>query len=206
MKLSCAIPCYEMFGQGVQFLERSLEVLENQTFRDFEIVVTDNSEDFSIKRLCQDFDVRYIRYGVRGMGANTNEAILNCKGELIKILYQDDYLTYPEALQDIVDNFKDEDNWLFTGSHNNPHPRYSNVNTLGSPSAMTIRNKNPLLFDETLKWALDLEYYKRMYKAFGEPKILDKVGVVIGLGEHQQTRNLDIETKMYEENLVATQR
>jgi glycosyltransferase involved in cell wall biosynthesis len=193
-----------MYGKGVQYLERSLDILERQTYDNYEIVVSDNSDDHAIEKLCKEFDVRYIRNPIKGMAANTNNAIKEAKGDLIKILYQDDFLAYDEALEDIVNNF--EGSWLATGCSNHPHPFYSEVNTIGSPSVITIKNGLDLWFDEHLTWALDLDFYKRLYAKYGEPKILDIVGVAMGLGDHQVTNNLSDEIKMYEENLVAAKR
>lgn len=199
--ISICIPCYEMYGVGVEMLERCLKSVEQQTFKDFEVIVTDDSEDNQIADLCDSFNVRYLRNPKeKGMATNTNFAIQQAKGELIKILYQDDYLAYENALQDVIDNFKEQDNWLITACSNNILPHYNDriktgYNTIGSPSVVTIRNDNPLLFDESLKWLLDCEYYQRTFERYREPKILMKVGVVIGVGEHQETNHLSNEQK-----------
>ena len=49
--ISVCIPTYEMYGEGYRLLKRNLEILSIQNFKNFEIVVTDNSEDFKIKEL-----------------------------------------------------------------------------------------------------------------------------------------------------------
>lgn len=180
MKLSIAVPIYKPMKNSEFFIARCLDSIKSQTFTDYEIVMTEAGK----------------------MAENTNAAIKQSKGELIKILYQDDYLADDHALQHIVDNFTNEDNWLITGSSNN-HPFWNAYvgkgrNTLGSPSALTIRNKDPLLFNESLQWVLDCEYYQRMYDKFGEPKILTRIGVVIGIGDHQETHNLSEEIKQRE--------
>lgn len=202
-KISVCIPVYEMHGKGVEMLKRCLLSLQNQKFTDFEVVISDDSENLDIWNLLRNYteslDILYVKNLNKGMAANTNSAIKSARGELIKILYQDDYLAHKNSLKNIVGNFTE--NWMITGSSNNPHPYYSHVNTLGSPSCLTIRNHDPLLFDENLKWVLDLEYYKRMYEKWGTPQILDEVNVVIGLGEWQETNHLTLEEKLKEENL-----
>lgn len=204
MRLSIAIPCYEMHGVGVQMLERCLESLEQQTFKDFEVVISDNSKDEGIYNICRDFKSLNILHGYNpdvGMAANTNCAIKESSGELIKILYQDDYLAHSKALQIIIDNFDEQHNWLITACSNNHFPYYSAANTLGSPSVLTIRNKHPLLFDKNLKWVLDLEYYKRLFAKYGLPKLINDVNVIIGIGNHQETNHLTLEEKLKEEQL-----
>lgn len=183
--VSICIPTYKA---PEELLQRCLNSIEIQTFRDFEIVQMEDIEG-------------------KGMGWNTNQVIQNAKGKLIKILYQDDYFAHKDALQIIVDNFKDKDNWLVTActhTNGNPHyPRYNEnihrgINTIGSPSVLTIRNQDPLLFEPQLNWVLDCDYYKRLYQKFGEPKIVNDINVVIGIGPHQTTHRLSEEQKKSE--------
>ena len=113
----------------------------------------------------------------------------------------DDWFAHKNALRDIIDNF--EGNWLITGVDNNLSPYWTDdihlgVNKLGSPSALTILNKNPLMFDEKLGWLLDCDYYRRMYDLYGPPKILDGVNVNMGIGEHQATNLMSDITKTKE--------
>lgn len=197
MKISICIPTWEQYGVGVSMLKRCLDSIQRQTFRDFEIIVSDNSQNDEIRQFCEMFGkIRYIYNPVRGMATNTNNAISKARGELIKILYQDDWLVDEDALEDIVDNFQEEDIWMITACSNNKKPHYQeNANTLGSPSVLTIRNKDILLFNSNLKWMLDLEYYNRMFWKYGNPKILNKIGVIIGIHDHQETNHLTQEEK-----------
>jgi hypothetical protein len=135
------------------------------------------------------------------MAENTNAGIKRARGELIKILYLDDYLENDYALQDMVDNFTGE--WMVVGTNNNPTPQWTDDietgnNKLGSPSALLIRNGSPLLFDENMSWLLDCDYYKRMHAKYGQPQILGGVYVVIGEGDHQTTHLLTDEEKQDE--------
>lgn len=185
-KLSLVIPIHDMKG-GAQFLWDSINALTEQTFQDFEIIIT--------------------KEGL--MAKNTNEGIKRARGEYIKILYLDDCLAHNKALEDIVDALdKNPDaNWLITAVDNNLHPYWTEDiekgnNKLGSPSALTIVNQAPfanLLFDENMSFLLDCDYYKRMYEKFGAPIILDEeIGVNMGIGDHQMTNILTYEDKMGE--------
>jgi len=216
MKLSCAIPTHSMKDSGY-FFRRCLDSLWNQSFQDFEIVVTDNSDDNTIKEICEWYrtGIKYYRNPIKGMAQNTNEAIGRSKGELIKILYLDDYMAHDDAFEKIVKHFSGQ--WLvsacthITKGDNYTHsvhiPHYSDEiwrgnNTIGSPSVLTIKNNKPLMFDEEMTWMLDCDYYKRMYDLYGEPVILKDVNVIIGLHSGQATNIMGDERKLSEYNYL----
>lgn len=194
---------------------RLLESLWKQTYQNFEIVVTDNSDDVVIESICSYYKtgIRYYRNLIKGMAQNTNEAIRRSNGELIKILYMDDYLAHDKSLLKIVNSFADDDYWLVTGcthiklgdnfTQNLHYPSYSEDihtgnNTIGSPSVLTIRNDHPMMFDENLTWLLDCDYYRRMYEVYGEPTIIRDVNVILGLHPSQATHTMGEERKEME--------
>lgn len=183
-KVSICLPTHDMQNKDF-FLGRCLKSIEQQTFKDYEVVITENG---------------------KGMAPNTNEAIQKAKGDIVKILFMDDFLAHPYSLQNIVKTFKG--GWLVTGCiHNdgvdnfNPHyPTYSAMihrgeNTIGSPSVLAFENKEPLLFDETMTWLLDVDLYKRLYARYGEPTILNELNVGIGLHSGQTTHLLSNKIK-----------
>ena len=217
--ISICIPAYEMHGKGKKFLARSFDMLKKQTFKNFEVIISDNSVDNAIENLCKDFNyqslnIKYLKSFTRGASINTNKAMKKASGKLIKILHMDDYLSNENSLQDIVDNFKG--NWLVTGCGHDkgngkiikPHfPTYNKKlylgkNTIGAPSVLTIKNENLLMFDDILIWLNDCDYYKRYYDKFGKPDILNKVNVVIGIGKHQTTNHLDKKIKTNEKKYM----
>jgi len=219
MIISVCIPTYEMGGYGKEVLKRSLDILRTQTFKDFEVVISDNSENDEIKNLCENTEysslsINYFKNPIKGMAQNTNSAIKVAKGKIIKILYMDDYLADENSLQKIVENFKGH--WLVTGCEHsdgnhryNPHyPKYNKKiyrgeNTIGSPSVLSIKNEDPLLFDENMTWLLDCDYYKRMYDKYGEPTILNEINVIIGTSKHQVTNTLSDKAKEKEHYYMA---
>lgn len=205
--LSIALPTYEMHGLGPKYLRESFDILTKQTFKDFDVVISDNSVTDVIKEVCEEYkdklDIKYfIHAGKKEMSPNTNSAIRLCTGKLIKILFQDDYLYDEHALQTIVDNFDvEKDHWLATAcTHTKDgkhffrpfYPKYNSKihmgrNTISSPSVITIKNENVMFFDEKLKWFMDVDYYKRMYDTFGEPQIVNTICAVNRMGAHQTT-------------------
>jgi hypothetical protein len=118
-----------------------------------------------------------------------------CNGQYIKILFQDDFLYDVDSLQLIYDHIKTYPNtkWLLTGCcHTEDAITMENVmkpvyhdkiylghNTISSPSVMTIKNDNEMLiFDESLIWLVDVDYYKKCFDKFGLPDIIDAITVV----------------------------
>lgn len=203
-----------MHGVGHVFLKHNLEILARQTFKDFEVVISDYSKDEKIKQLCNRYAgsirVNYFKNTdpTGGMSANTNNAITHASGKLLKILFQDDFLNSENALAETVKHFDlTRDHWLVTGCLHttdgmtftrsffptfNPEILLGN-NTIGSPSVLTIKNKVPLLFDVKLKWLMDCDYYKRCFNKYGLPKIVNAVTVVIRQGGHQVSQTEAVE-------------
>jgi hypothetical protein len=178
---------------GERFLQRLLGSLAIQTFRDFEVVITREGR----------------------MAENTNAAIKKAKGEIIKILFMDDYLNGPDALQNLVDGFKG--GWLATGCahtengtdlYNAHFPSWNDdmalgKNTVGSPSVVAFENDNPLLFDESLSFMLDCDLYVRLYERYGEPTLLQSLDTVIGIHDGQMTNLMSLEEKYKEAQYVV---
>lgn len=214
MTLSICIPTYEMNGKGDIFLEHSFKILTTQTFKDFNVIISDHSKSDLIKNLCDKYrdklDIVYLKYieNIGNSSANINNAIKHANGILIKILFQDDFLFNEDSLEITVSNFDTtKHKWLVSRcehSHDGNtfvrdfKPHYNdNIhlgnNTISSPSVLTILNDNPLLFDENLIWLMDCDYYKRCYIKFGEPKILNAITAVNRIGGHQVSNTLATE-------------
>lgn len=200
-----------MHGKGVIFLKQSFDIFLKQSFTDFDVVISDHSKDTKVQELCETYQKQlqihyYKNEQDRGnSSANINNAIQKATGELIKILFQDDFLYDEQSLEHIIKYFDlEKDHWLVTAcTHTidgetffkNHYPTYNNhiylgKNTISSPSVLTIKNQNPLLFDKKLVWLMDCDYYKRYYDSFGKPKILSNISVVNRIGTHQITNTL----------------
>jgi len=187
-KITIAIPTHNMDNKDF-FLKRLLDSIKEQTFTDYEIVITEDGK----------------------MAENTNSAIKKANGDLIKIMYMDDYFAHKDALKRIVEAFKG--NWLASGcghqdnpilQWDRPHiPSYEGIeqgiNTIGSPSVVTIRNGLDIYFDENMTWLLDVDFYKRLNAKYGPPDILEDINVVMGIGPHQATNQLSDQLKINEE-------
>ena len=194
MKISVAIATYEYHGKGVEVLEHSFYQMKLQIFTDFEVVISDHSVDREIEYLCDRWndklDIRYFRNEIgRGLPAqNKNNSLYKCKGEIIKLLDQDDFLYDSNSLQTIEANFYQNIDWLATSyvhtydriNYERQHfPSWNDHiyvrNTIGTPSCVAVRNKDLPLFDESLIIAYDCDWYKRMFDRFGLPKMISDI-------------------------------
>jgi glycosyltransferase involved in cell wall biosynthesis len=190
-KLSIAIPTWECNGRGVEFLDDLLRTIEIQHFKDFEVVISDHSQNddliYKIQEFNTKFEIRYFRNEEnRGNSpANLNNAISKCSGEIIKIMFQDDFFYDDEALEKIYYALSDSDRmWLLNGTnHTKDHgnsfywdfyPQFNDnllkgVNTISSPSVVAFKKEVDLRFDESLVYFMDLDYYYGMREKYGEP-------------------------------------
>jgi glycosyltransferase involved in cell wall biosynthesis len=220
--ISVCIPTYEMNGLGFNYLKFNFDKLTQQTYRNFEVVISDHSNGDEIKKLCLKYSkVLNISYhknknNIGSSSSNLNNSIKKSKGEIIKILFQDDFLYSEKSLENIVNNFDLKiDKWLVTACEHTLdgttffkpfYPKYHDeihkgVNTISSPSVLSILNDNPILFDENLIWLMDCDYYKMCYVKFGLPKIVNDINAVNRVGGHQVSNTIatnEIKNKEFE--------
>jgi glycosyltransferase involved in cell wall biosynthesis len=184
--VSICIPAFER----PDMFRRSLQSVLAQTFDDYEIIITDDSSNDSIKSSVQEFlpdeRIKYIKNrDHKGSPENWNESIRHARGEYIKVLHHDDWFKDKEslgALMCLVDKNSDAALWFcacdacnpdgtFSYSHTptaaqlktlsrNPDCLFGN-NFIGSPSVTVFRKSCGLTFDPELQWAVDVDFYIR---------------------------------------------
>jgi len=195
--------------RAVILLKRNLDSIVKQKFDDYEIIVSDDSEDDVLKKAIEKYPIKYFKNdGDKGMANNTNNAMDLAQGDLIKILYQDDYFYDETSLGKMVRAFSRKTTWVASGCvHtvdgktlvNAHYPYYSHSeNTIGSPSVTMFRRLIKERFDPQFSWVLDLDLYRRIFEKHRLPKLLNKVTVVIGLGSHQMTEIMSDDDKRKE--------
>jgi|LauGreDrversion4_2_1035121.scaffolds.fasta_scaffold909042_1 glycosyltransferase involved in cell wall biosynthesis len=223
MKVSIAIPVYEMRGRGVYFLDESLKRIKCQDFSDIEVVISDHSQNDDLKNLCEgfkkDLDIRYLKNEEQkgNSSYNLNMAISNCQGEIIKFMMQDEYLYSSNAISIIHDIFLDRDvKWCATSCYygnsvdavkGRVDPFYNKdmvkgVNTIGSPSVVSVRNDVIKYFDTQFIWVMDCDYYIRMYNDYGSPVIIKEPLIFVNQHEDQVSSWLSNEIKKKEHDLL----
>ena len=193
MRFSIVIPTWEYCGKGVFFLTQLLNSIKIQTFTDFEVVVSDHSENDEIENLCfelsKEFSVVYIRNGANrnNSPANLNVALREATGDIIKVMFQDDFFVEKEALASIDRRFREAScQWLVNGYCHTTNskdfygyrvPNWNDRmvegdNTIGPPSILSFLNEDIFYFDENLVMLMDCDYYYALYKKYGEPCVL----------------------------------
>jgi len=222
---SIAIPTYEFNGKGVEYLNNSLKYLSAQTFTNFEIVISDHSENNLIKNLVKEWssslNIKHYYYTdgkYKTHSLNVNNAISHCNGMWVKILFQDDFLFDDKSLENQYNFIKNNEDlqWFFTkfyhtldgiNLYNLYTPRWNNDvykgnNTLGGPSGLTVKNEDIPLFDGRLIWLMDCDFYKKLFIKYGEPKICNDITVVNRTSQDQLTNTINDLVKINEHKLI----
>jgi glycosyltransferase involved in cell wall biosynthesis len=59
MKISIAIPTWECYGKGGEFLDDLLRTIEIQTFKNFEVCISDHSKDDKVLNKVKEFQNKF---------------------------------------------------------------------------------------------------------------------------------------------------
>ena len=219
-KVSICIPAFEN-EVGIRRLLNSIKL---QSFKDYEIVLTDDSITDEVEKLVKDFpDVKYFRNEIKlGAPANWNEAIDKSTGDYIKIMHHDDYFTAADSLKKFVDllELNPKAAFVFSGtaqvSDNEEYTRfttdedlllirrnYKNLflgNTIGGPSVCMYR-RNAFRYDVNLKWLVDMDFYMQMLRDNPNFAETNEPLITVGMSENQLTNycidNNDLKVKEY---------
>ncbi|MCE7530500.1 glycosyltransferase family 2 protein [Polynucleobacter sp. IMCC 29146] len=217
MKLSIAIPTYEMKGQGTAFLRRNLDSINRQVLKKTiiaEVVISDHSqsneiEDFT-KQYLANFPIKYCKNTkLRGsISANTNFAIEQCTGDYVKILFQDDLLVETNYLETITTLLlKNPVDFILTGASHTSNgidffdtmtPKRNEFilfgeNTISSPSTLTIRQSfiQEIRFDDHLKLLMDCDFYHQLFSSHHTYLLVPEIHIANGVWPGQTHSNLN---------------
>lgn len=211
-KVSICVPTYNNIDEVKHLVESALE----QSFTDYELIITDDSvddaiEDYVLTVADKDSRIKY-SHNRPGLGHifNWNAAIRRATGEYIKIMFSDDWFTYEDSLEKLVNMLEEhpECDLAFCNSmqvsRDNAYKRkldddyidklredwrYVFVsNQIGAPSDTLYRN-NGIMFDEQSNWASDVELYLMILEK--NPRFIstDEPLISIGLHEEQYTHS-----------------
>ena len=193
MRVSFCIPTHDGNAKCQNYLFDIFHALSQQTNKNFNVWISDHSKSDKVLSACAEygdlFDIMYIpnKDHIGNISANTNNALQNADGEILKVLFSDDFILTNNLVEELDKAFTDEIDWAVTGyahtiddgqTHYNPKIPYYNekllegVNTLSSPSILALRRGIDMYFDERLTMLMDCDMYYRLYKYHGEPAIL----------------------------------
>lgn len=209
--ISICIPAYKQ----PHLLKRTFESIQQQTYKNVEIVVTDDSPDNSVQDLCTAFQssipIHYFKNEkALGSPANWNKALRKAEGAFIVLLHHDDCFLKADALERYVKIFSKEPMIDGIFSRNNPideqgMPIPTNFesglinnlqkipdslirsNQIGPPSNLIIAARAIHLYNEKYIWLVDVEYYIRLLKNGANLYFLNERLMQIGIHKDQIT-------------------
>ncbi len=209
MKVSICIPAYK----HEFFLKRCLDSVLAQSFTDFEVIITDDSPDDTLKNLVKTYDDKRIRYFKNekplGSPANWNEGLKKAEGDYIKLIHHDDWFSSSQSLGEYVNILErnPEIAIAFSGCCNIDEDQNQKKhiacdkylrdlkkeaktvylgNLLGAPSVCIFRNHKNLYFDPKLTWLVDSDFYIRTIQE-GSFVYTTQILVNIGVSRYQIT-------------------
>ena len=107
--ISVCIPTYN----GAKYIAQTIESILNQTFTDFEVIVSDDGSSDKTLEIVGSFNdpriVRIDRLSKVGAEANWNNAVATASASLVKLVCQDDLL-YPQCLEVEVQTMSKSEN------------------------------------------------------------------------------------------------
>ena len=198
---SIAIPFYYKNEYSLEQLIRCVNSIKSQTFKSYEIVISAqnyykeliNNPYFENVKILNAKSQSFIQ-------GNLNNAINSCEGKWIKIIFSDDYFLENLSLEKIYDAlFKCKAKWAVTNSlhFNRDRKKFFNpilafynkyileINTIGSPSSISILNKKLIYFDQKTWMRLDVDYYHSLFKKYGHPLYIKNVFIVNEIHRNQ---------------------
>lgn len=185
-KVSICIPTYKQ----IVFLKKCLISISEQSFNDYELIISDDSPDDSVYNLIRQFNfgakLKYIKNSrPLGSPANWNFAINHASGDLIKLMHHDDRFYDARSLQKFVSLMNENPTASFAFSSSEVRDVINNKNwthtatpaqvdqiktfpellitgnLIGSPSATIYKRDINLEYDNNLKWLVDIDFYIR---------------------------------------------
>jgi hypothetical protein len=210
--ISICIPAYKR----VNYLKRLIESVIIQDYTDFELIISDDSDDDSVFKLISDYsdkiNIRYFKnekpWGTPG---NWNFAISQAKGQWIKLMHDDDWFASTDSLAFFAERIKEGNQFIFS-AYNNCYEDTSHTteiflpsrvknriikhpellfagNVIGPPSVTMLNRSIVEKYDEKLKWFVDIEFYIRVLGRIKTFSYINKPLINIGISESQVTKS-----------------
>ena len=208
--ISICIPAYKR----IDYLKRLLGSIEIQKFKDFEVIISDDSNDHSVEELLKEFNGKFeIKYfkneKALGTPANWNHAISKAKGEWIKLMHDDDWFANEHSLEKFALATNNYNKFIFSAYcnkieiKNNTEMMFFNENLktkilknpllllakniIGPPSVTLFHNSIKDTYDVDLKWRVDIEYYIRNISKGIDFVYINEPLINVGVSESQVT-------------------
>jgi glycosyltransferase involved in cell wall biosynthesis len=211
--ISICIPTYKR----IQYLKRLLNSIAIQSFKDFEVIITDDSPSADVNDLCDHykniFQINYYKNPLPlGTPENWNESIRHAEGKWIKLMHDDDWFTNENSLSVFANAAKQNSSLSFFYSaytnvfeddrqsttvylnsfrkrklERNPVTLFSR-NVIGPPSVTLVKNDKLMWYDNKIKWVVDIDFYIRYLKK--NPSFyIDQPLINVGINKGQVTQS-----------------
>lgn len=211
--VSICIPAYKQ----VQFLRRLLNSIAAQSFKDFEVMVSDDSPGNEVKILCEEYKNSFpivYKKNEKALGTpeNWNEAIRMANGEWVKLMHNDDWFANEGSLQQFYStSIKNPECEFFFSAFQNVEEdtgerqivkcnwfdllflKFSPLHLfrkvyVGNPSCTFIKRDVDLFYNNKFKFVVDFEFYMRCFKRNNNWQYIDDVLLNIGFHNEQVTK------------------
>jgi len=208
--ISICIPAYKR-PDNIRRLLRSIAI---QSFRDYEIVISDDSPNESVSEVVSEFDSLPIRYfrntNPLGTPNNWNHAIAQAQGTWIKVMHDDDWFATDDALEKFSEATKAGVHFIFSKYRNVfqsgeeaapafPNSWHSRIrrnpvtllsrNVIGPPSVTLVHRSLIEKYDVHLKWRVDIDYYIRILYRIKNYVFIPECLVHVGISITQVTND-----------------
>lgn len=195
-------------------MKKLLESIQIQSYKNFEIIINDNSPDDSVFTLLNSYGSLPIHYEknipVVSAVENCVTTMRRANGKWIKVMHDDDWFATPDALQQFSDTAissgKDfifcacnqvylEENKIVPEELNDEKKQMLEesifslfyLNIIGHPSVVMHKKDIAIEYDPQFNWVVDIDYYMRYLHAHQGFYYIDKKLVNIGKGSTQES-------------------
>lgn len=208
--ISICIPAYKR----PQYLRRLLKSIAIQSYKNFELILTDDSPDNSVKVVWEEFNQfnnfsYYKNESALGTPLNWNEAISKATGKWVKLMHDDDWFADENALMEFANKATDNPNSFIFSAHIDVYEHASKEkivlpekfriqkaikepavlwakNFIGPPSVTLYKNDARFLYDINMKWLVDIDMYRRRLES-DRLVYIPKPLIKIGVSDSQVT-------------------
>ena len=210
--ISICIPAYKR----IHYLKRLMSSIENQSYTNYEVIISDDSNDNSVEELLKEYkgklEVKYFKNEkALGTPANWNHAISKATGEWIKLMHDDDWFANEYSLEKFASATRNGYPFIFSAYsnkvelNNNTEMMFFNEdlktsilknpllllakNIIGPPSVTLFRNSIKDKYDERLKWRVDIEYYISNISKGVDFSYINEPLINVGVSDSQVTNS-----------------
>lgn len=197
-------------------MARLLNSIAEQSFTDFEIVISDDSPNEEVEQLISrqhaELPIAYHKnHPALGTPANWNKALSLASGEWLKLMHADDWFASKDSLLHFHHQCKkaSADSVFFSAYQNvsdhaeqverknlhlwgrlllrlSPYNLFHRV-YVGNPSCVLMHRSVELRYDNRLKFVVDFEFYIRLMRNGFKLKYIDAILVNVGYHPQQVT-------------------